>query len=86
MDEIAELAQDSWLGLRATAQRRSHYPFDGRQGQFEEAARYAVKLPAAEAVPCLLKLNKVEEARELARQFREKQVPHEVVSRRLYIT
>ena len=30
-------------------------------------------LPAAEAVPLLLRINKVEEARELARQHRDKQ-------------
>ena len=43
------------------------------QGARSEAARYAHKLPAAEAVPLLLGIERVDEAREAARAVKEKQ-------------
>ena len=42
------------------------------QGAREEAARYAVRMPAAEAVPALLKLAEPDAARRIAVQHKEK--------------
>ena len=43
------------------------------QGALEEAARYAPKLTAAEAVPVWLKIGRIDDARRVALQHKEKQ-------------
>ncbi len=43
------------------------------QGAFDEAARYAAKLAAADAVPLYLKLGRIDEARRVAVQHKDKQ-------------
>ena len=43
------------------------------QGAFEEAARYAPKLVAAESVPVYLKIGKLDDARRIALQYKDKQ-------------
>ena len=43
------------------------------QGAYDEAARYVPKLPPAEAVPVYLQIGKVDDARRIALQHKEKQ-------------
>ena len=43
------------------------------QNAHEEAAKYAPKLPAAEAVPVWITLGRIDEARRVALQYKDKQ-------------